>query len=145
MRIEKVSDTDYKLYVFNNQIDKNDVSSSVKKIVKKLQKRLKLKGFYRVLAYFKFDILFLQLIKVEDSFYKNTLDLRIVLIEELNIYFKTEDYFIIEKDDRVRYFDNNYYVLLNDYSFTDNFKLFEFGDLVFGSDIEELLINSVVI
>lgn len=144
MRIEKTSDTDYKLYVYTNEIDEDNICSEVKEIVKKLQRRLRLKGFYKVLTYFKFNILFLQLIKIEDSFYKNTLDLRIVLIEELNVYFRTEDYFVVEDVNVVRYLDKNYYALVDD-SFDVIFKKFEFGDLVFGYDVEDLLTNSVVI
>ncbi len=143
MKIEKISDTDYKLYIYFNNDEEINRSERIKKIIKKLQKKLKLKGFYKVLACSKDYGLFLHLIKIEDSFYRNNLDLRIVAEDDLDIYFKTKDYFIIESLNTIKYYDNFYYGLV-DSSFDKVLEKVEFGDFVFGYDITDILENAVI-
>ncbi len=144
MKIDRISDTDYRLYIFADKIDKDIVSDEIKKIVKKLQKKLKLRGFYKVITSLKDCGLFLQLVKIEDSFYRDTLDLRIVFEDDLNVYFKTNDYFIVDCSNIIRYFDENYYALVDD-SFEKIIEKVEFGDFVFGSDVDEMLNYSLVL
>lgn len=144
MKIEKVSDTDYKLYIYNCKIDEKNINEEIKFIVKKFQRRLKLKGFYKVLTSLKRYGLFLELKKIEDSFYRDTLDLRITLSDDLDVYFKTTDYFVVEKMNTIKYFDKYYYALVDD-SFEEIIEKVEFGDFVFGLDVDEMLNSSVVI
>lgn len=144
MKIERVTETDYKLYIYSKILDKDNFSEDIKSFLKKIQKKLKLNGFYKVVACFKSCGLFIILNKMEDSFYKNSLDLRVVIDDDLDVYFKTKDYFILEGLDKVRYFESYYYGLV-DNSFKKIFEKVEFGDFVFGYEITELLNNGIVI
>lgn len=144
MKIDKVSETDYKIYMYNFNIDEKNINEDIKLIVKKLQKRLKLKGFYKVISAIKKCGLFLEVKKIEDSFYRDTLDLRIIVSKDMDVYFKTIDYFLIEKMNVIKYFDKYYYALVDDF-FDEIIEKVEFGDFVFGLDIDEMLSSSVVI
>ena len=144
MKIDKVSETDYKIYMYNFNIDEKNINEEIKLIVKKLQKRLKLKGFYKVISAIKKCGLFLEVKKIEDSFYRDTLDLRIIVSKDMDVYFKTIDYFLIEKMNVIKYFDKYYYALVDDF-FDEIIEKVEFGDFVFGLDIDEMLSSSVVI
>lgn len=144
MKIEKVSETDYKLYIYSKLLDKNNFTSEIKEFIKKVQKKLKLNGFYKVITCFRNCGVFLHLLKVEDSFYKNALDLRIVMDEEADVYFKTDDYFTVDDISTVKYYDGYYYGLVDD-SFDGIIEKVEFGDFVFGYDITEMLNNGIVI
>lgn len=142
MKIQKLNNTDYKIYFYQYEEGKS-LYDDCKDVIKKLQRRLKLKGFYRVLVFPSKLGLFLQLIKLEDSLYKNILDLKIEIKEE-NIYFKTKDYFLIKDYSPINYIDGEYYCIVDE-SFDEILEKVEFGEFVFGYDIYNLLDNSYVI
>lgn len=144
MKIEKISDTDYKLFVYSCCDKGDNLVEEVKCIIKRLQKMLKLSGFYRVIVCQKSFGLFIHLVKIEDSFYKSALDLRIISDDEMDVYYKTNDYFIIKDSNLVKYYGKYFYALVDD-SFTFDLKNVEFGDFVFGKDWEEILDNSFVV
>ena len=50
MKIEKINDTDYKIYYYKNIINEKSLYEDIKEIIKKIQKKLKLHGFYKVIA-----------------------------------------------------------------------------------------------
>lgn len=129
MKINKINDTDYKIYYYKSIINEESLYNDIKELVKKIQKRLKLKGFYKVLVINKKIGLFIELKRIEDSFYKNTLDLKIEIIDS-NVYFKTPDYFIIKDLSNIRYKDGMFYCVVDD-SFDEVLEKVEFGDFVF--------------
>jgi len=143
MKIEKITDTNYKIYIYSKGEFESDDSDKVKSIIKGLQKRLKLSGFYKAIVSIKPFGLFIDLEKQEDSFYMNTLDLRIIY-RDVDVFFKTKDYFILDKDDNIRYNDKFYYVLVED-CFDRLLEKVEFGDFVFGSDVARLWKNGVTL
>ena len=131
MKIEKINDTDYRIYYYKNIIDEKSLYDDIKEIIKKIQKKLKLHGFYKVIAINKKIGLFLELKRLEDSFYKNTLDLKIE-IKDSDIYYKTTDYFIIKNMPNIRYKDGMYYCIVDD-DFDEMLEKVEFGDFIFDS------------
>lgn len=143
MKIEKISDTDYKVYIYSRKFEESKITEDVRDVVLKLKRKIKLKGFYKIIVCLKKLGMFLQIIKIEDSYYKDSLDLRIVLKDDLDIYFKFKDYFIINRDDII-YNDGYFYALVDD-SFDKVLEYVEFGDFVFGTDIDDLLDNGIVI
>lgn len=130
MKIERVNNTDYKIYYYRDIIEEKDI----KELIKKIQKRLKLNGLYKVIVIKKKIGLFLELKRLEDTFYRNTLDLKIE-VRDSNVYFKTTDYFIIKDLSLVKYKDGIYYCIVDD-SFDGILEKVEFGDFIFGNDIE---------
>ena len=132
MKIEKINDTDYKIYYYRNIIDDKFLYNDIKELIKKIQKRLKLNGFYKVIAINKKVGLFIELKRLEDAFYKNTLDLKIEIKED-NVYYKTSDYFVIRNVSNIKYNDGMYYCIVDD-SFDEIFEKVEFGEFIFGYD-----------
>ena len=130
MKIQSVNDTDYIIYMFS-RIEKDEIKDKIKSI----QKRLKLSGFYRVRIVNKNIGCFLKLIRLENSFYKDTLDLKIEEVDE-DIYFVTNDYFIIKECSTIMYYDEMFYCIVDD-SFDKILEKVEFGDFVFSNDINK--------
>lgn len=128
MKIERLNESDYKIYYYKN-IDNKALYDEVKELIKGIQKRLKLKGFYKAIVINKNIGLFIQLKRVEDSFYRNTLDLKIE-IKDLDVYYKTEDYFVIKGLSNIKYKDGMFYCVVDE-SFDKILEKVEFGDFIF--------------
>lgn len=132
MKIEKINETDYKIYYYKNKLDEKSLYNDIKELIKKIQKKLKLNGFYKVIAINKKVGLFIELKRLEDTFYKNVLDLKIEIKDD-NIYYKTTDYFLIKDLRDIRYKDGMYYCIVDD-DFDEILEKVEFGDFVFDLD-----------
>ena len=128
MKINRINNTDYKIYYYDS-IDNNNIYDEVKRIIKRIQKRLKLNGFYKVLVINKSIGLFLELKRLDDSFYKNTLDLKIEVVD-IDVYYETTDYFIIKDLSNIKYKDGMYYCIVDD-SFDEILEKVEFGNFIF--------------
>ena len=137
MKIWKKNTTDYYIYDYTSEMSK-------KELFQKIQKRLNLKGFYRVIVTKKKIGVFMQLILIENSLYKDTLDLKIEEDETCEIYYCTEDYFLIHKSSSILFFENKYYVLVKD-DFDFMIENLEFGEFVFSSSIEDVLRKALII
>ena len=144
MKIEKTSETDFKIYIYADIMNTDDLLHDTGRFIKTLKKKLHLIGFYKVLVCRKKFGIFIVLEKLEDSYYKGALDLKIVILDDLDVYFKTKDYFIIEGNQNIRFFNHDYYVLVDE-CFNPSYDKFEFGDFVFGYDISKLLENSGIV
>ncbi|MBQ6135373.1 MAG: hypothetical protein IJI60_03545 [Bacilli bacterium] len=136
MKIWKKNTTDYYIYDYTPEISK-------KEIFQKIQKKLNLKGFYRVMVTKKKIGNFMQLILIENSLYRDTLDLKIEEDETCEIYYCTEDYFLIHKSSSILFFENKYYVPVEDLDFV--IEKLEFGEFVFSSSIEDILRKAVIL
>lgn len=130
MKIQKIGSDKYIIYMYEN-INKEEIKDKIKSI----QKILKLSGFYKVIIINKNIGSFLKLVKLDNSFYKDTLDLKIEE-RDIDIYFKTDDYFIISECSHIMYYDNMYYCLVDD-SFDKIIEKVEFGDFVLDVDIDK--------
>lgn len=133
MKIEKINNTDYCVIIFKNFSFDDDISIYIKDFLLKYQKKLKLSGFYRIIVYNRCFGLYLKFVQIEDAYYKNTFDYRIVFDNDSDFYFKTSDYFIVSNCNYVYYFDNYYYALVDD-SFDKIFEKVEFGLFELESD-----------
>lgn len=129
MKIDKIGPNDYQLYIY--KYNKELSEQEVRELLKKLQDKLKLKGFYRVIVCNKKIGTFIELLKIEDSYYKRVLDLKIIIENEEEVYFKTENYFLIKELNSIKYNDKYYYGLVDD-SFDKILEKVEFGEFIFG-------------
>lgn len=129
MKIDKIGPNDYQLYIY--KYNKELSEQEVRELLKKIQDKLKLKGFYRVIVCNKKIGTFIELLKIEDSYYKRVLDLKIIIENEEEVYFKTEDYFLIKELNSIKYNDKYYYGLVDD-SFDKILEKVEFGEFIFG-------------
>ena len=144
MKFIKINDFEFYVYIFSIKYSRENLIEDVKGILKKIQKILRLKGFYKVNVSLKSVGLFLKVVRLEDSFYKNTLDLKIEIDNDLDIYYKTNNYYLVCFSSFVYYYDGMFYVLVDE-SFDKIYEKVEFGDFVFGNDILDCLNKAIIV
>ena len=144
MKIERISDESYHVYVYSFDGTLETLKESISDLMKIIQKRIKISGFYRVIACLKSIGLFLQIIPLDHSLYKDTLDLKIELDHSFDVYYCCDDYFLIKDCFSVKYFNGKFYALVDD-SFDKIMEKVEFGDFVFGEEFLKGLDNAFVI
>lgn len=151
MKIEMLTKDSYrifvnKLYIKDINLDEKEaIILAVKDIIQKLKQKLQLRGFYKVKVFPNKNIgLFIEIIQLEDLEFSNNLDLRVVVYFDEKFYFETEDYFTIQKYDNVMFFDDKFYCLIDD-SFEDMLEIVEFGRLIYGKEVTNLLNNGTVL
>ena len=104
---------------------------------------IELSGLYEVIIFdnIKYGSI-IEIIKKEDLFNKNIIDVKVKLFKNNNFYFKTKDYFIISKYNNIYYDNNYYYININN---IDNLnKVIEFGNIIYNKK-DNYLINKKLI
>ncbi len=151
MKIEMLTKDSYrifvnKLYIKDVNLDEKEaIILAVKDIIQKLKQKLQLRGFYKVKVFPNKNIgLFIEIIQLEDLEFSNNLDLRVIVYFDEKFYFETEDYFTIQKYDNVMFLDDKFYCLIDD-SFDDMFEIVEFGRLIYGKEVINLLNKGTVL
>lgn len=152
MKVELINEDDLDIYVnpYNfNDIDcyhKDDILSYIKDFIIKINDRYKLNlsGFYKIKAYFNHKVgLFLNVIKIDDNEFNNEADFRIILFQNEEFLFETEDYEIIKAYPNKRYYKNKFYVNIEN---IDNInKLIDMGSIIYGEEAKKVLMNSRLI
>ena len=137
MKLEKINNSDYQLLFPTTLSSEEEILTFVKNVFQDYQKQMDLKGFYQVVILNRIFGLFLQIIQVNDSHYKNIFDYRVVFDDETNFYFQTKDYFVVEQCQYVYYFDEYFYALVDD-SFDEILEKVEFGKFVLESSLDFL-------
>ena len=126
-------------------LDNDKLIEYVKNYINKENLRLHLNGFYRANVFYnKYVGIFIKLIKLEDAYYSNCLDLRVIVNKNSDFYFKTSDYFVISDCSNIRYFNNFFYCLVDD-KFENLIKIIEFGEFIYGDEVLKMLNNSIIL
>ena len=124
-------------YLKDNKWDnKDEIDIFLEKVINNLKKHynVKLNGFYKIKIYPNNICIYIEMIKLDDDNYdSNEIDYRVVVIFNKDIYFKYEDYSLIDNENIFLY-DNNYYINTN---YIDDYIYYaEMGELVFIDDID---------
>lgn len=150
MRIEIISSEEFHIFVNNlylkidNYEHKEEIVEAVKGVISSVRGKLHLRGFYKLKVFVNEKIgLFIEGVKLEGLEYSNALDLRVVVFFDEDIYFKTEEYFVIGDVSNVKYFDGYYYCLVDDIA--DINKVVEFGEFIYGRDALDVIDKSISI
>ena len=103
----EVCDRDFFLFINNKYVNcldsREDIIQFIKDKIVSLKTRLNLKGFYKVLVFYDEKVgFFVEGKKLDEIDYSNSLDLRI-LITGYDIYFETDDYFLISDVKDIKY------------------------------------------
>lgn len=145
MKFSIKDDNNFDIYVNNEYLNfdsdnENGLYNSLKKILINVRKKygISIYGFFEVDIYkiknigtvLKFSK------KDDDNFISKTIDLKIIEHSDNDIYLKFEDYFLIKKYKKFKYFNNNYYIKPEDISEKDINKLIEFFEIVL--DLEDI-------
>lgn len=150
MRIEIVSLEEFNIFVNNlylkidNYNNKEEIVDVVKGIISKIRGKLHMRGFYKLKVFLNEKVgLFIKGVKLEGLDYSSTLDLRVVVFFDEDIYFKTDDYFVICGVSNIRYFDGSYYCLVD--NIPDINSVVEFGDFIYGEDVLDVIENGILV
>lgn len=151
MKVEKINDDLINIY-FNpfyfKDIDLNnklELIEVIKNLIKKAESRYKLflSGFYKIKVYPNKKLgVFLNIIKIDDNEFSNTTDFRIVIYPNEKFFLETELYELFNNV-VMRYCNNKFYIDIDD---VDNIiPISDMVDVIYGSDVKELLSNSIII
>ena len=135
MKIEKIGNCDYQIMISNSFLKEEDSISMIDRFLSFFSNKMKLKGFYRIVVFSRFFGLFFQMLKVDDSYYKDSFDYRIVFDYDSCFFFQTEDYSVVESCHTIYYHDGYYYGLVDD-SFDGILEKVEFGCFIMEKDID---------
>ena len=124
------------LYLYNYFFKSNDkdiIVKEIKELFLKLIKiyHIKISGIYEVLLYenLKYGTI-LEIIKKEELlFSKDLIDIKVKIIKNIDIYLKTKDYFILSKYKNIYYFNNYFYININNIDSLIN--LLEFVEIIY--------------
>ncbi len=133
-------------YIKKVDLDNRDeIIKCVKDVLYKLKFKLGLCGFYKIKVFSHNKIgIFLEAIKLDDSEYSNSLDLRVVVYTDEKFYFETDDYFFIEKYNDKRYSNEKFYCLVDE-DFDKVLEGSEFGRFIYGKEVNKVLNNSLIL
>lgn len=150
MRVEIFSDGEISIFVSSSYkgicdcYEKEKLVEVVKDVVKKLKRKLKLKGFYKLKVFFNKVVgIFIRAIKVDEVEYSNVLDLRVIVYTDQDIYFETDDYFRIKDVKNVRFYKNKFYCLVDD--IFNIYKVVDWGRFIYGEEVLDMLDNSCLV
>ncbi len=132
------------IYKLKNNIDnlsKEDIERNIKKVLNYVKKKYlnSISGFYNVTLYTnnKYGLI----IKVDKEsdidFFSDIIDIKLSLKENIPIYLKLDDYFLV-KDYEVYYYNNSFYVDINDISDIDIIKLSDYYSIIYGNDLDKI-------
>ena len=133
----KIEYLDNKLIIYlRNSFFKNydikELTKDIKELFSKLlyYYKIELSGLYEVMIYDnkKYGSI-LEIIKKEDLFNPNVIDIKLKLFKDKDFYFKTNDFFILSSYNNIYYDNNDYYININ--NIDDINKVIEFGNILY--------------
>lgn len=134
MKFEKLGKEYYvfidKCYVDNvDYDDKKSISDFVKTFIFRYRNKMNLNGFYKVKVYSnKYVGLFLEIFCLEENEYPNTLDLRILVYLNHDVYYLSDDYFLVNNFSEIYYSGNKFYCLVDK---EVDVSILEFGNFIY--------------
>lgn len=145
MKFSIVNDERFNIYVNNKYLefskDEDLLYDSLKKILLNIKKRYDYDvfGFYQVDIYIIEDVAtILEFYKKDESFISKTIDLKLVIHNQNDIYLKFIDFLLIKKYKKIKYKNNNFYVKVIDVEKSDIEKLLEHFEIVIDKDLNNL-------
>ncbi len=146
MKLEILDEDSYKIFInddYIKQIDinnKEDLSNNIKSIIVKIKKvyDIILEGFYEVHVYPINNIGLILEIKNIDSYLSKSIDLRIIVHNEEEMYIKFSRYELIKKYNNIKYLNNYFYLNVNEINKKDKYHLIEFANVIYGDDLLEV-------
>ena len=133
-----------KLSVFvidNKDIDLNNLDMYMKELIIKLRRKYRkdIYGFYRVDVYIKDKIGMIIDFNLEEEidFFKDLVDLKVVVHEDVDVFLKFSDYFLFDNK-KVYFFEGEYYVDIDDLSDEEFLEKLEFCKVIYGEELSDI-------
>ena len=129
-----------KLLIDFNLVIKEEIEDFVKRLVIKL-KKYKISGFYKVDVYQNDNYGLIIDMKKQDSFdfFPELIDLKLYIYYDSEFYLKIEDYFLVKDIKDISFLDGFYYVKVNNLSDLELLSLVEFGEILYGKEVNNLI------
>ena len=146
MKLEIVDEDSYKIFINNNYDnslhvnDKEDLGKFIKSIILKIRRiyNILLEGLYEVDVYIiKFIGIVLEIRNI-DSYLSKSVDLKIIVHSDEDIYLKIYDYELLRKYHHLKYLNNYFYLNINNLLEKDVYGLVENYDIVYGEELDDL-------
>lgn len=133
------------VFVINNKdIDLNNLDMYMKELIIKLRRKYRkdIYGFYKVDVYVKNKIGMIIDFNLEEEidFFRDLVDLKVVVHEDADLFLKFSDYFLFDKK-KVYFFEGEYYVDIDDVSDKEFLESLEFCDTVYGEKLSDIKSN----
>lgn len=130
------------VFVINNKdIDLNNLDMYMKELIIKLRRKYRkdIYGFYKVDVYVKDKIGMIIDFNLEEEidFFRDLVDLKVVVHEEADVFLKFSDYFLFDKK-KVYFFEGEYYVDIDDVSDKEFLEKLEFCDTIYGEELSDI-------
>ena len=124
------------VFVINNKdIDLDNLDMYMKELIIKLRRKYRkdIYGFYKVDVYVKDKIGMIIDFNLEEEidFFRDLVDLKVVVHEDADVFLKFSDYFLFDKK-KVYFFEGEYYVDIDDVSDKEFLEKLEFCDTIYG-------------
>lgn len=146
MRFEKLDNDIYKVFINSFYLDDFDINDNselgkyIKKIILKIRKiyNVILEGFYEVHVYILKNIGLILEIKNIDKYLSKTIDLKIIVHNDEEIYLKTDEYELLSKQENIKYLDDYFYIDINYMDENNYFKIIEYYEVIYGENLDIL-------
>ncbi len=117
---------------------KKDIKDNILKLKKRYRKSIS--GFYDVKVYINDKIgMILDFNKEDDlEFFKDVIDVNVVICENSNIFLKLNELFLFEKMDKLFYLGNDYYINVDDISLNEFYNVLEFSEFIYGDKLDSI-------
>ena len=130
------------VFVINNKdIDLDNLDMYMKELIIKLRRKYRkdIYGFYKVDVYVKDKIGMIIDFNLEEEidFFRDLVDLKVVVHEDADVFLKFSDYFLFDKK-KVYFFEGEYYVDIDDVSDKEFLEKLEFCNLVYGEELSDI-------
>lgn len=130
------------VFVINNKdIDLDNLDMYMKELIIKLRRKYRkdIYGFYKVDVYVKDKIGMIIDFTLEEEidFFRDLVDLKVVVHEEADVFLKFSDYFLFDKK-KVYFFEGEYYVDIDDLSDEEFLEKLEFCKVIYGEELSDI-------
>lgn len=146
MRLDIIDDDSYKIFINSNYIEDIDVKNKdeLGKIVKEIIIKIKniynimLEGFYEVHVYpLKYLGIILEIRNI-DNYLNKTVDLRIIVHNDEEIYINIYLLELIKNYKNIKYLNNSFYLNINDLKKEDVYSLIESSNIIYGEELSSI-------
>ena len=146
MRLEIIDNDNYKVFINNFYSEKIEIDNKeelgkyIKNIILKLKKiyNIILQGLYEIHVYVIDFIGIILEINNVDSYFSKTIDLKIIVHNDEDIYLKVFRDELVEKHDNLKYFNKYFYVNIKDIRESDIYKLIENYCIIYGEELDDI-------
>ena len=130
------------VFVINNKdIDLDNLDMYMKELIIKLRRKYRkdIYGFYKVDVYVKDKIGMIIDFTLEEEidFFRDLVDLKVVVHEEADVFLKFSDYFLFDKK-KVYFFEGEDYVDIDDLSDEEFLEKLEFCKVIYGEELSDI-------